>query len=318
MTVSVPPDDDLGALLSHYAPESETWSLDPETPLDQGISQIKWRGKDLSRARTELAHLLDNESDDGELHLRTVGYVPLPAGGSARSWLRYVAARLAGADLSPEIPSGDFGGLEPDSEGTMHRGRFPDEQTANRASTLVLRAHEAQVRAWAADPAGVPRLHVVAEVGSALGGPVGWVTDVDERGRPSGGQVETGTCVVLLTLAEPGRPVVLTSYPELPVDVRLRERYPTLPALFGAFFNQDVIARDRTRWAAERIFHRDTAPAVVARIADELGALLDDTAGDDAALQRALHALGSCTLAVDPRRWVRGLRRRITDLEWTS
>ncbi|MFZ0157521.1 MAG: contact-dependent growth inhibition system immunity protein [Kineosporiaceae bacterium] len=308
--------DTLEQFRDFYSPHAEEKFFDADGPWQVGVNHVRGSGGDLGRVRRELAAVLAEDLTDAELHLRTVSLVMVPAGRDARTFLEYLLRRLDEAISDPRPADLDGGGSGDEGlvwgEGVLHRSRFSDRAAAELATRDVLRANENHFRAWAADPQGTPRLHLVADLGRV----VGTCRGVDGNGRIAGEPTPVTACAVLMRLdADTGRPVVVTSYPEPSVSETTRRRYPDLTGLFGGFFGQDLRVVDHDFWSAERHFHVTTAPTVVARAVDQLGRLLTDQPTEQA-LRAAVHDLGSCLNPADMRRWVSGLLLRATDLEW--
>jgi len=316
------PADGLARLLGRYGEDDEQSFYDCEGPLEAAMAQMRWAGLTPQRGRDELAALLASGLPPDELARRTLPY-GLPAGRSVAEFLGYLLTRVDAELAHPAPVDADPGMIDRPDHPMRHHSRFRDRETADRATTQVLRANEQRFRDWAADPAGVSRLWLAADLGEE----VGTVTATERLAQrqlrglglpsdPVPEPVPATTCVTVLRMDHrSGRPVVLASYPELPVDPRAGERWPELTALFGGFFHQDAVAVDGSFWRAERRFHELSPAPVVAAVAAGLSRLLAD-APDQAELGRRLHSLGSCTLPDDTVRWVTGLRRRITALTW--
>ncbi len=318
MTVERLPHDTLSSFCRSYSPHAEEDFFDADGPWQVALHHLRADGGDLGRVRRELAEVLAEDLTDPELHRRTISLVALPAGRDVRAFLEYLLRRIDEAVADP--PAARPGAVgAPDEglvwgEGVLHRSRFTDRATAELATRGVLRHHETRFRSWAADPGGTPRLHLVTDLGRVIGSYRG----VDGEGRLVGEPEAATVCAVLLRLdAGTGRPVVVTAYPEPDAAPATRERYPDLVGLFGGHFGQDVRAVDQDSWSAERRFHSDSDPAVIARAVAQLDRLLADHPTDQA-LRAAVHDLGSCLNPVDLRRWVVGLLRRATDLDWRS
>ncbi|MBI4943558.1 MAG: hypothetical protein HY830_22685 [Actinobacteria bacterium] len=242
-------------------------------------------------------------------------FVALPAGGSVVGWLRYLDEHLTEfyPHRKPQTIGGD-GCLPP------RASRFTDRETGNDAATQVLRANESLLRAWSDDPSGPWRLHLYAD----LGRPVGYYLSGDEvrayrragpESAPQPERHEASGCVVVMRRdRETRRPYVATAYPEKHLSAGTRERYPDLPLLLGGYLGQDYGALDGNRWVAERNYNTSTPEAVRERAADQLVRLL---ASDDATLRADVEALGSYVMPDALRRWVAGLHRRMTRLDWS-
>ncbi len=310
------PMDGLRYLLIGYREESREEFYDCDAALEAGVRQMRQFGRTPRRGRDELAELLALDLSDFDLARRTI-WPDLPAGGSTHEFLRYVLTRVDAELAHPAVLDADLGRIDDRAQPMAHRSRFPDKDTAEEATTLVLRAHEDRFRSWAADQQGVARLWLAAD----LGRPIGWVTPWPrraqlDRGEPLPPRIETSTCVAVLRMEESvDRPVVLASYPELPLDPAVRERWPDLTALLGGYFNQDTVQLNGSFWDAERAFNELSSPEVIARVADSLDRLLAE-GQTHPELRETLHSLGSCTLPDDTVRWVTGLHRRMTQIDW--
>ncbi|WP_143448007.1 RNase A-like domain-containing protein [Kineosporia sp. R_H_3] len=299
-----------------YAPDCELSSLDPDASPESVV--FWWPDEALDTLQGEVTRAVDVMSaGDEEAALRMLGlHVALPAGGTAVGWLRYLGDHLTEffPHRKPQTINGD-GCLPP------RASRFTDEETGNAAATEVLRANESLLRAWSDDPAGPWRLHLYAD----LGRPVGHYLSGDEvqayrQADPgSAPQPErhaaTGCVVVMRRDRETRRPYVATAYPEKRLPAGARERYPDLPLLLGGYLGQDYGALDGNRWVAERNYNTSTPAAVRERAADQLVRLL---ASDDATLRADVEALGSYVMPDALRRWVTGLHRRMTRLDWSA
>ncbi|WP_088286945.1 RNase A-like domain-containing protein [Kineosporia sp. A_224] len=306
----------LRFLLSGYAPGSEVHALDPDSVPESVV--FRWPDEALEELRGDISRALDVMSaGDDEAALDLLGlHVGLPAGGTAAGWLRYLGEHLTEffPHRKPQTINGD-GCLPP------RASRFTDRETGNDAATQVLRANESLLRAWSDDPSGPWRLHLYAD----LGRPVGHYLSGEEvqayrRAGPGSApeparHAATGCVVVMRRDRETRRPYVATAYPEKHLPVGTRERYPDLPLLLGGYLGQDYGALDGNRWVAERNYNSSTPAAVRERAADQLVRLL---ASDDATLRADVEALGSYVMPDALRRWVTGLHRRMTRLDWSA
>lgn len=327
----------LTHLKVRFSPDCELELLDP----DAGPESVVHRWRDdaaLAEFRAEVRETLAVMSTLTEDEAR--GYLglhcSLPAGGTVAGWLAYLAEHLTEfyPHRSPQTITVD---------GTLPQraSRFIDQETANDAATEVLRLHEPTVRRWSADPTGADpsgsdptgsdptasealapaRLHLYADLGRPLGHYLEASQVQAYRWSRDGTAPEptrypaTGCVVVLRRQPANGRPYIATAYPErvLPVDVR--DRFPDLTLLFGGYFGQDYPGLDVSRWAAERAFNTETPAPVRARVVAQLDQLLE---ADDETLRADVDALGSYVLPTAVRRWVTGLRRRATRLDWTG
>jgi hypothetical protein len=319
----------LDYLLSGFIPEGERDNFDLDTAIDRGFGEWHIDLEVMVAGRAYLAEVLAQELPAAELHYRVMPMCGVPGGRDIEAFLHYVLLRIdeviaSGADkLIVPWRRTPANGISP-----VHRARFTDDETARSVSQQVLARHEARVRAWAADPGGTPRLHLVAE----LADQVGWVTPTDDRGDVVADPQPARQAVVLLGHdPTPGSPLfeVLTAYAETSVDPEVRGRYPDLCTLFGGFFGQERAAIDgQILWNAEYRLHELTGVEVVGRMADQLQRLLVEVPLDDEPdpdLRRLVHSLGACTQpTIGVRAWLEGLaasrssevRRRVpADLE---
>ncbi len=320
----------LELLLSGFDPEGERDSFDADTAVEQGFGEWHVDRQVMAAGRAYLAELLAQGPAADELHRRVMRMSGLPAGRDMIAFQHYVLLRIdevlaSGVDkLIVPWRRTPANGLSP-----MHRGRFVDDEAATAASRRVLARHESRVRAWAADPGGTPRLHLVADLSHPDDpvGPtdaVGWVTATDAVGAVVADPRPTIQVAVLLEHdPTPGSPLfeVLTTYPDVDVDVDVRARFPDLCTLFGGFFGQERAAIDgQILWNAEYRLHALTGVEVVGRMADQLQRLLADVPVDDEPdpdLRRLVHSLGACTQpTVGVRAWLEGLHRRMVHLDW--
>lgn len=306
----------LRRLLSGYAPDCEIDGLDPDSVPESVVCW--WPDEALDELRSDISRALDVMSagdDDAALTLLGL-HVALPAGGTAAGWLTYLGDHLTEfyPHRKPQTINGD-GCLPP------RASRFTDRKTGNDAATQVLRANESLLRSWSDDPTGPWRLHLYAD----LGRPVGHYLSGEEvqayrRADPGTApeperHVATGCVVVMRRDRETRRPYVATAYPEKRLPEDARRRYPDLPLLLGGYLGQDYGALDGNRWVAERNYNSSTPAAVRERAADQLVRLL---ASDDATLRADVEALGSYVMPDAMRRWVTGLHRRMTRLDWST
>lgn len=305
----------LSLLRGSLYPGCEEGTIDPDA-MPESVAR-QWSDTALDEFQVEAARALDLLAGmDVDAAERWLGLqIIFPGGNSVHAWLRDLAEhiddyRRRGKPFAPSV------------DGIMlpRVSAFTDKPTANAAATEVIRAHEATVRAWSDDPLSPWRLHLYADLGREVGS-VLRREDVDAYQQapdttPAPVKEPVTGCVVLFRKHHESRePFVATAYPELSLPTDAREHYPDLPLLFGAYLGQDYAEIDQDRWAAERNFNRSTSPEVKERVARQLEQLLDT---DDDALRRDVEALGSYVLPVALRRWVTGLHRRMTRLDWTS
>lgn len=305
------PPDRLTLLRDRYGPEAPLVHLDPDEPVEALLHAGSLVDPTVARAlEGQLGALLDGAGgSERSIVAALQPLAPLPAGSSWLGWVRYVRS------LIPRIAAGgvEFPAPGPGPAGVpvpVPASAFTDRSVADRAATDVLRRHEARLRAWAVAPEGRPRLHLYAD----LGRPVGTAPDLTDLLAPSPRPVSG--CVVLMA-RDPGsdKPFVVTSHPERSLPEQARSRWDDLPLLFGGYFGQDLHSLDGTTWRAERAANEGMSPAVRARVVEQLTGLLDH---DDDTLRAEVVSLGSYVLPVQLRRWVLGLRRRMSELDWAA
>jgi hypothetical protein len=310
------PKDGLRYLLIGYGEESDEQFFDCEGPLEFGMDQMRRWGLSPERGRGELAETLALDLSDESLARRTTR-MSTPAGGSTREFLRYLLTRVDLELAHPSPLDADLGMIDRQDEPMAHLGGFFEEGIIEECHDGVMLANEDRVKAWLDDQAGVSRLWLAAD----LGRPIGVVEPQLrlaqlQRGEPEPDPIETSTCVIVLRMDHSiGLPVVEGGYPELPHDPEVPRRWPELVALFGGFFHQETLRHHGSFWRAERAFHDLSSPEVVAGVTAALDRLLAQ-GQTHAELCRTLHSLGSCVLPDDAVRWVTGLGRRMTELDW--
>ncbi len=304
----------LDNMLGYYGPYCEDDNLDSDAPAEAATSW--WPDSGLAAWLAELDQVFpDLDARDPEEQNQYMGQqMALPAGNSYSTWLRYLREHIEAFYPHRNPQTMTLDGIVP-----PRSGRFTDKETANRAATEVLRANESAFRAWAAEHDGTYRLHLYAD----LGRPVGHfllASDTASFAAPGTSsqfeptRYEATGCVVLMRREyETGKPYIGTAYPEKDLPTEARERYPDLTLLLGGYFGQDYVSLDENRWAAERNVNSVTAQPVRERMADQLSRLL---AEDDASVRDSVEQLGSYVLPGAIRRWVTGLHRRMTRLQW--
>ena len=304
----------LALMLGGLYPGCEQGVLDQDS-MPESVAR-QWSGSALAEFREEAAKALELlRAMDFDSGVRWLGLqIALPGGNSAHTWLRDLALHIddycrVGKPFTPS------------TDGIMlpRVSAFIDKPTANAASTAVIRAHEVTLRAWADDPESPWRLHLYSDLGREVGSvirreEVDAYQEDQESAPPPTKEPVTGCVVIFRKHPETRAPFVATTYPEISLPIDVRERYPDLPLLFGAYLGQDYTEIDHDRWAAERNFNGSTPPDVKARIAEQLEQLLRQ---DDASLRRDVEALGSYVMPDALRRWVTGLHRRMTRIDWS-
>jgi hypothetical protein len=304
----------LRNVLHYYAPGCEEVELDPDTPGEAATRW--WPDEGLPELQSELEavhktlHGLDEASAAGYLRMQTA----LPAGGSWTDWLRYLGSHLE-SFYPRRVPQT----IGRDGIQLPRASKFDDKDVGNRATTDVLRANENLLRAWSAGHDGTWRLHLYANLGRRVGTYL--LSDEVQAFRDAGddhalrptSREATGCVVVMRRDHATGTPFIATAHPEMSLPLAPRARFPDLPLLFGGYFGQDCTALDGNRWTAERNVNHSTGAAVRERLAEQLTQLL---AEDDESLRSSVEALGSYVMPTAMRRWVTGLHRRMTRLDW--
>lgn len=290
-------------LFSYFFDGYEEDCLDPVLQMDDFIWAEHKEGM-LAELWFEVQELVrrcpDEQSADRELR-RWLDFSGCPDGPSWLDFLGTVQARVRRGVEHPELLR-QFTSRDVFCK-RMRFSRFPDQSTVERTATLVLRANEAALRAWADDRGGLWRQHYTAD----LGRPVGTVTD-----HTTGFTGEVTAAVVVMKIDhETGQPFVYDAYPEHPLDEVPRSALPDLPHLFGAYFG-DV---PEPRWPAQVNFQVSTSDPGRSRIRAQLDDLLTC---DDDTLRAALIALGSHVVPDAHRYWVELLRWRMDAYPWRN
>ena len=283
-----------------YGAQAPSLHLDPDEPLlDVGRRGTVGDAGYRARLLAGWGGLIELARGDEATFTRLLrARSPVPAGGGWLGWARYAGdliPRLAldAVPVGPPLPA--------------PAASFLDATTARRAVAEVLCRHAERHRRWCADPDGEPRLVLAADLRRVVG-------TCPEAG-PGGPAGPLQGCSVLVARdPRTGRPYVAAAQPEDAVVEVARWRWPALPLLFGGYFGVHLGALDRTAWAAERALAGACGPAVRARLAAQLDDLLREP---DDVLRMAVRDLGSALLPPALRRWVAGLRRRLTALDWS-
>jgi hypothetical protein len=228
-----------------------------------------------------------------------------PCGPGWAAWLDYLVEWL------PDYRS-EASGEERSEPRAVRTGRFGSHREAEIAATVILRASENRLRRWAADPTEGPRLHLSGDIGCNAGE----VT----CGEPVAGEVQPTRHAAVLMFREPdgGRPYIKAVYPELALCGPLRRAHPDLGNLLGGWFGPDQEALDGDGWAAERDYCLNV-PIMVrhkayADLEELLGQVPNEAAG--AWLVEQVIGLGGCVPTSDVVRWLRGMLRRGTKIDW--
>jgi len=294
---------------SGFWPGSEEDFVDPGGALEYGIS-IAHDERRLAAAAHEMKLMLDRAPDEGLFEDEMAGFgllhIPVPEGNSWRTWGVHALRRVEQALADPST-------IETEAEMSRFQlprtSRFLNKKTADTASTLVMRANEARVRAWSADPEGWWRLHLYADLGHEVGRVLGRAPN----GSPAKQTVAaTGAVVLLQRHHDDGQTFIATAYPELSLDTAIRARFPDLCNAFGGYFGQDM---STVPWGMRQNLLTATRDPARSRMRAQLAELLTL---DDQQLHAAVHSLGSYVLPVPLRPWVRRLLSGIDDYDWTA
>lgn len=179
---------------------------------------------------------------------------------------------------------------------------WTDRGTAEGAVTEVLRVHRDFVESWVAEPSGLPRIWLTADLGRELGEAV---LRADE---PDGvlQRLTSGVTQAVVVMARvPEGVFVQTSYPDLPLDPDWASHLPDLPHVYGAWFGQDLDEDDRTVYDTFSLVAARLNEPARSRVIAQLGQLMTLPEPD---VRAALHALGSYALPEQCAAWVERLR----------
>lgn len=290
-----------------FYPSFEEHYVDPCQSLDRGVISAIRNGR-LTQDHHELSELLANSPDEASAMANLMPWLSqtgIPDGESYRDFLIAVLSRVRQALADPaSIPDpGETGdGLRPDRV-----SRFHDLETANEVSTLVLRAHEDELRQWADDPGGWWRQHYYLP---DVGKPIGVVL---RRGVEETQEVN-GVVVVMKRDAATGQAFVDSAYPERAFPIGPRQELPDLCHLFGGYLGQDCFDEGGPL-ACQHNFHATTRDPARSRVREQLDALLARNDGD---LAVAVEALGCYVLPQALRGYVMRLRWRLDAFDWTQ
>jgi hypothetical protein len=306
-------DSALEWVFNYVSFEPENPTIDPQLAIDTAIYEEFTFTPDeaLERLRTALVILeevIAGSFSDEELEERMtlITRVSLPDGPNWHEYLRVLRTTLQEAIegkalMPPPIEIQSREGL------TLERaGRFTDLDTANGAVTEVLRAHEPEVRAWAADQGGWARQHYFQDTGREIG---------RIMTRDDGGQSRPATAVAVVMAMDPesGNPYVHTAYPEIHLDLERRSKYPDLCHWFGGWYNPEI----GVAWNANQSVQLSTTDPARSRVREQLRRLLEEP--DDAELLRVLQACGSYSLPkIWTRVWIYRTLWRLDAFDWSS
>jgi len=291
----------------HFYPSFEADVIDPGHMLDQALNNGRVDDRLVEHER-DLARLLEHSPDEvaakGNL-MPWLSQTGIPDGTTYRGFLEAALSRVRQAIEDPSSipdPGEEGDGLRP-----QRASRFHDPATANEASTLVLRAHEQPLRAWAEDPGGWWRQHYyLPETGMTTGVVMRHGVDVTEK--------VSGAVVVMKRNPETGQPFILTAYPEVTLPTAPRAELPDLCHALGGYFGQDCYDEGGPL-PCQRNFQATTKDPARARVAQQLDALLQR---DDDRLRTDVEALGCYVLPVALRSWLMRMRWRMDAFDWSQ
>ena len=309
---------ELGMLLQGFYPESEVDYFDVDAALDVGFA-----GRDpdvLEAAKAEALRLLGSGLTSDDLIEALLSQVGLYGGGrDMQAFLYYLISRIDD-QLAHFVERTYRDPTRRAVDGPQHRSAFLTEQVGRDAVFEVLGQNDRRIRAWLADPKGVPRVHVIGETAVPSGRSTPFSADGIETHPDTPATVETRQVAVLVHPGtQPGQFAVLAGYPELDVDVAVRDRYPLLPSLLGGYFGHDRARIDKIPVLMMDDLIDHTFPAAaLGPVADQLEQFLRDVEGlGEAELRRQAHSLGACVQpTVDVLGWLVGLHRRMVRLDW--
>lgn len=280
--------------------------LDPVSALDAGIFRAVGAGFTADDCDREVQALLALGPDGGLWdHLQHLGAHDLWGMGPLES---ATICRVTAQRFRQRAEAGVGYDTAGDVDTAQIRvSSFPDKETAEVAISEALRTRRAFVEQWAADPEGLPKIWVSADLGRELGKVV-----VAEPGGCTR-TVDSGVTQVVVVLARrDGRVLVENGYPDLPLVRQWQQHFPLLGHVFGVFFGQDHREEHGGTWEAfERLALTVHEPAR-SRVAAQLGQLLTLPEPE---VQAAVHALGSYVVPADSRAWVERLRWALTAWE---
>ncbi len=286
-------------------PLLRTAPVDAGSCLDAALAQ---QGPErLAVLVPELRRLRDDAGDEAAAERALAPWLDDLGVPDGPSWLAYLDVLVERADqvlADPAlVPAGLTAPFAVADPGLPRVSSFPSVEVANAVATALVRGHDDLLRAWDADQGGLPRVHLHADL-RAGPGEVGVVVRPDDhRGsvlRPATARsTTTAACLVLGRVPASGNPVVLTCYPEVPLDGRVRARYPQLCHVLGGWFGQD----HEPALAAMREVTAALGEPARGRVRAELAALLADEPTDDG-VRAVLEQCGSYLLPRSARHWV--------------
>jgi hypothetical protein len=280
--------------------------LDPVSVLDDGIARAMTAGFTAEDCEREVQTLLAlGPSAQLWEHVHQLGAHDVWGMGPLESTTicritgeRFRLRADAGAHYDP---AGDVDTAQ------LRVSRFADEATAQTAISEGLRTRRRVVEQWAAQPEGLDRIWVSADLGRELG-----TVMVAE---PTGGTraITSGATQVVVVMARrEGRVLVQNGYPDVSLAYQWQQHFPSLGHVFGVFFGQDHRDDHGGSWEAfDRLTLTVHEPART-RVATQLGQLLTLPESE---VRAAVHALGSYVVPADSRAWVERIRWALTAWE---
>jgi hypothetical protein len=293
-----------GIFRSYY---SEVDHLDPDQPAEFQLLHCRnaTLEEEAALAIEQLRWLMEGcQGDDQRLASATRLQVGLPVGCSYYAWCDYLLTFIPEVATAPD----EFHLNDTNSALDLPRvSRFPDFEHGKEVMLAVLERNRPRIEAWGGNPLGFRRLQVYAEFDQ----PVGEMdfSTAEEKRDP----VPAHGAVVVLALHPRQGPVPLCAYPEMSLPVEARDEYPDLATLFGGYFGQDLDLLDHNRFIAERELNEGLSARNRKILAEQLEALLDE---GDRKIRESVRALGSYVEPTNIRRWVTGLHRRMTRVDW--
>lgn len=295
----------LGA---NFYPYFEDHFLDAGESLDRGILFALEEHR-LTANERDLTEILDRSPDEASAKENLMPWLSMtgvPDGTGYRDFLVTTLERVRQAlDDPSSIPDP---GDEREDLRPPRVSRFVDLETGNTASTIVLRVHEPQLRAWADEPGGWWRQHFyVPDAGMTTG----YVIHQDDREHRHDVR---GAVVVMKRDHETGQPFVLTAYPEIELPTAQRAELPDLPHVLGGYLGQDCFDEGGPL-VCQHNFQATTGEPARSQVRTQLDSLL--TQNDDD-LREAVEALGCYVLPRHVRAYMMRMRWRLDAFDWSQ
>ncbi|GAB7190815.1 hypothetical protein NUM3379_15220 [Kineococcus sp. NUM-3379] len=308
---------DLWSMLMFLRGEytEERW-LDPREGFEAGMANCLG---DLVVALAQWRALKDGAvtEEDFERFGRRLDllWVGPPEGRSHVRWAEWAEERLVEAIARPEtlLPPHEF----PCHPHLARSSRCDDTVDEDALVAELIGRREADVTRWLAAPDAGTRLYLTADLGRRIG-------VAFDRGEAPGAEFHhratSRFAVVLERSRERGEPfTVLASYPVEPETSEaekaaahaLRERWPVLEQLFGAFFGQHVMAGPPFFGQAAFLWDQP------ATLHDAVRCCLPELLSlDETGLRNALRLLGCYVDANHAHTWLGWLLWRMDAFDW--